>query len=78
MRARIIGTDGKTRRLIEDLSGAEMVIYGNTVGLIGDIMELNAAKRAAEMVLEGSEHAAVYKFLEGKRREMKFMEMSMN
>ncbi len=78
VRARIIGTGGRTRRLIEELSGSEMVVYGNTVGLIGDIISLNAAKRAAEMVLEGSEHAAVYRFLEGKRREMKFMEMSMN
>lgn len=77
IRARIIGTEGKTRRTIEELSGADMVIYGNTVGMIGDVVSLDAAKRAAQMVLEGSEHSAVYRFLEGRRREMKFMEMGM-
>ena len=77
IRGRLIGKDGKTRRIIEEMSGAEMCIYGNTVGLIGDVYSLDAAKRASEMVLEGSEHSAVYRFLENKRREMRFMEMSM-
>ncbi|MCK4757171.1 MAG: RNA-processing protein [Thermoplasmata archaeon] len=77
IRARLIGTKGKTRHLIEELSGAEMSIYGNTVGLIGDVHSLDAAKRATQMLLEGSEHSAVYRFLEGRRREMKFMEMGM-
>ena len=74
---RVIGRDGKTRRIIEELSGCELSIYGNTVSIIGDLMELDAAKRAVEMILEGSEHAAVYRFLEGRRRDLKFAEMSM-
>ena len=73
----MIGTNGKTRRIIEGLSGAEMSIYGNTVGLIGDLVSMDASKRAVEMILEGSEHAAVYRFLEGQQRKMRFMEMSM-
>lgn len=77
IRARIIGSEGKTRRIIEEMSGADMCIYGNTIGLIGDVYSLDAAKRAAQMILEGSEHSAVYRFLEGRRREMKFMEMGM-
>jgi ribosomal RNA assembly protein len=77
VRGRLIGTKGKTRRIIEELSGAEVSIYGNTVGMLGDVVELNVAKRAIQMILEGSEHAAVYKFLEGRRRDMKLMEMGM-
>lgn len=77
IRGRLIGTNGKTRRIIEELSGAEMSVYGNTVGLIGDLLSMDASKRAVEMILEGSEHKAVYKFLEGQRREMKYLEMSM-
>ncbi len=77
VRGRLIGTNGKTRRIIEELSGAEMSVYGNTVGLIGDLFSMGASKRAVEMILEGSEHAAVYKFLEGQRREMKYREMTM-
>lgn len=77
MRGRLIGTNGKTRRIIEGLSGAEMSIYGNTISLIGDLVSMDASKRAVEMILEGSEHSAVYRFLEGQQRKMRFMEMSM-
>ena len=77
IRARIIGTDGKTRRIIEDLSESDLSIYGNTVAIIGDLMSMDASKRAVEMILEGSEHAAVYRFLETKHRQMRFREMSM-
>ncbi len=77
IRARLIGTDGKTRRIIEELTGAEMSIFGNSVAIIGDIQSLDVAKRASQMILEGSEHSAVYRFLEGRRRAFKFMEMGM-
>jgi len=35
IKGRIIGADGKTRRLIEELTEANMVVYGHTVGFIG-------------------------------------------
>jgi ribosomal RNA assembly protein len=71
MRARVIGTKGKTRRLFEELTGAYMSVYGNTVALIGDTFQLDIAMRALDMLLSGSEHSAVYRFLEGKRAEIK-------
>ncbi len=77
VRGRLIGSNGKTRRIIEELTGCELSIYGNTVSIIGDLMAMDAAKRAVEMLLEGSEHAAVYRFLENKRRDLRFAEMSM-
>lgn len=77
VRGRLIGTNGKTRRIIEELSGADLSVYGNTIGIIGDLLSSDVAKRAVEMILEGSEHAAVYRFLEGQRRELRFREMSM-
>jgi ribosomal RNA assembly protein len=71
MRSRIIGTGGKTREIIEELTGAFMSVSGNTVSLIGDILQLDVAKRAVDMILSGSEHAAVYHFLEGSRARLK-------
>lgn len=69
--SRVIGSEGKTRRIIEDLSGCLMSVYGHTVALIGEIDSMDIAKTAVDMLLSGSEHAAVYRFLESKRREMK-------
>lgn len=71
MRARVIGSQGKTRAIIEELTGAFVSVYGNTVSIIGDAVQIDVAHRALDMLLSGSEHAAVYHFLEGKRAKLK-------
>lgn len=77
VRARIIGSKGKTRRLIEELAGVNVSIYGNTIGVIGESMEMGIAVTAIEMLLKGSEHSAVYSFLEKKRRDIELAEMGL-
>jgi ribosomal RNA assembly protein len=71
MRARVIGTHGKTRELFEELTGADISIYGNTVAIIGTAFQLDIARRGMDMLLSGSEHSTVYHFLEGKRSQLK-------
>jgi ribosomal RNA assembly protein len=71
MRARVIGTHGKTREVFEELTGADISIYGNTVSIIGTSLQLDVARRGMDMLLSGSEHAAVYHFLERKRAKLK-------
>ena len=75
MRSRLIGTRGKTRALIEELTGAYVSVYGNTVGIIGDTLQLDVARRALDMLLEGSEHKAVYHFLERSSAKLKLDRM---
>ncbi len=71
MKARLIGKDGRTRELIEELSECYVSVYGNTVALVGFSTELSIARRAVQMILEGSEHSTVYGFLESKRADIK-------
>lgn len=71
LKGRIIGEGGKTRRLIEETSGATLSIYGKTVAMIGTPEQLGVAREAVHMLLRGVPHSAVYKFLERKRREIK-------
>lgn len=75
MKGRIIGQEGKCRRLIEELSETNMCIYGKTVGVIGSPENVATARKAIEMLLRGSPHSTVYKWLEKKRREQKRREM---
>jgi ribosomal RNA assembly protein len=75
IRARLIGTGGKTRSIIEDLTGVNMVIYGNTVAIMGDSISLPVAKHAVELILRGSEHSTVYKYLESQRPRLRIAEM---
>ncbi|MEA3191059.1 MAG: ribosomal assembly protein [Thermoplasmata archaeon] len=67
--SRLIGSEGKTRRIIEEQTGCDLAIYGHTVGIIGDLEDLGNAKQAVDMILRGAEHASVYRFLENQRRK---------
>jgi ribosomal RNA assembly protein len=71
VKGRIIGMNGKTRRLIEELTDADVVVYGHTVGIIGTFEQVNAARSAVQMLIEGSQHHTVYRFLQRKRSELK-------
>jgi len=71
VKGRIIGMNGKTRRLIEELTSADMVVYGHTVGIIGTFEQVNVARSAVQMLIDGSQHHTVYRFLQRKRSELK-------
>ncbi|MDG1525846.1 MAG: KH domain-containing protein [Candidatus Thalassarchaeaceae archaeon] len=69
IRSRLIGRNGRIRELIEEHSGAEVVIYGSTVVIIGDEEALPLASQAIERLLQGAEHSSVLKHLETERRK---------
>ena len=77
VRARIIGTNGKTRRSIEEACGVEVSILGKTVSVIGEVNEVALAREAIEMLLNGAAHGTVYKFLERKRKELRLHDMGL-
>ncbi len=66
-KGRLIGTKGKTRTLIEEFTGCDISVYGDTVSIIGEWESSNVAKLAVEQILEGRSHQSVYKFLEKNR-----------
>lgn len=69
-KGRLIGEDGRTRELMEELTGANVVIYGSTLGIIGEAEEVDAVRQAVSMILDGAPHGAVYSFLERKHNEL--------
>ena len=74
-KGRLIGEGGRTRELMEELTGASVVIYGSTLGAIGSPQQVEAVRTAAEMILEGAPHGTVYSFLEERHNEMKHQGM---
>ena len=64
VRARLIGTEGKARKTIENLTGSEIVIHGNTVGVIVDSEHLDAVVQAIESLIQGAKHGNVFAYLE--------------
>lgn len=77
VKSRIIGMNGKTRRTIEELTEADVVVYGHTVGIIGTFEQVDAARNAVQMIIQGSEHHTVYNFLQKKRRELKKQQLEL-
>ncbi len=68
IKARLIGTGGKTKKTIEELSNTEIVIKNNEVGIIGEAESIDFATTAIINIIRGSKQANVYHYLEEKNR----------
>jgi len=75
VKSRLIGKNGKTRRIFEEETMTSISIYGNTISIIGDIEHLEVAREAVNMLLNGALHRSVYRYLNKKRNELKKVEM---
>jgi ribosomal RNA assembly protein len=71
VRGRIIGKEGKSRELLEELTNCLVSVYGGTVAVIGPYEMLQVAKEAVEMLLNGSYHKTVWNHLYAYRRKMR-------
>jgi ribosomal RNA assembly protein len=63
--------NGKTKSAIIEFTGAVISISDNEIAIIGNFDQLQAAKRAIEMLIDGSPHTVVYRFLERFRSSQK-------
>ncbi|MFC1455041.1 KH domain-containing protein [Candidatus Undinarchaeota archaeon] len=64
IRGRIIGREGKAKKYIEEMTKTDMVIYGKTVGIIGQMQDVAIAKEAVSRLAGGQEHSTVMRFLQ--------------
>ncbi len=72
LKGRVIGKGGKSREEIERLSNTYISIYGKTIGIIGEEIQVSIARQAVAMLLQGSMHKTVFRFLEKKKKEQLF------
>lgn len=75
VRGRIIGESGKSRRTLEELSGAYISVYGYSAGIIGSFREVKLASEAIRMLAKGNMHKTVYNMLQQARRNEKLDRM---
>ncbi len=74
LKGRVIGTGGKARNAIEELTETSICVYGKTIGIIGRAYDAGICRRAIVSLLNGSMHSKVYKWLEKQRRIKKTSE----
>jgi ribosomal RNA assembly protein len=71
LKGRIIGKAGKTREIMESMTGAKISVYGKTISIIGEPEQVMSIRTAIDMLIDGAPHGAVYGYLEKRRREIK-------
>jgi ribosomal RNA assembly protein len=77
IKGRIIGENGKTRKIIEEYTGTFISVYSNYVAIIGTYENVSVARRAVEMLSSGKPHNAVYSFLDREKRRLKKLEFEL-
>lgn len=71
VRARIIGTEGKCRKMLERLTKTRISVYGKTASIIGGYEPVEVARDAIERIVAGARHSNVYKLVEDRISKLK-------
>jgi len=64
VKGRLIGTGGKTKKMIEKYTETKLSIQGKTISILGKWDKINVSKEAVMMIIDGSSHVSLYKWLE--------------
>ncbi|MFX1481081.1 MAG: KH domain-containing protein, partial [Promethearchaeota archaeon] len=71
VKGRVIGRNGEMRKAIERYAESFVSVYGKTISVIADYDNLQIARKAITMLINGIPHHVVLKFLESKYNEKK-------
>lgn len=61
---RIIGKNGSTREVIEEITKCNVAVKGNYVSIIGSFENVQLVHEALQMLIMGSSHKSFYSYLE--------------
>jgi len=64
VRARIIGTRGKSLEMLESITHCFISLQDNRVGILGTLEDIQLASLAVKKIIMGSKHSNVYAYLE--------------
>lgn len=71
IKSRIIGREGRTKKYIEQVSGAKISIFGDTASFLGTIDEVNEAETAVNTLIDGGSFRLAYARMEAAHRKNK-------
>ncbi|MCD6158440.1 MAG: RNA-processing protein [Euryarchaeota archaeon] len=75
---RVIGTRGRARKELEELTDTNISVYEHYIAIIGEYENVDIARRAIEMLLKGSMHQTVYRFIREERRRRMYRDVGID
>lgn len=63
LKGRVIGRNGRAREKIQNDTNTEVAVYGKTVSILGNVGNVEIAREAVTMLLDGRSHGTVYRYL---------------
>ena len=75
IRARIIGTNGKTLKTLKTLTKCDFAMNNNEIGIIGHVDEIEEAIQSVTSIIQGSKQGNVYSRLERNKKKKKEFEL---
>jgi len=74
IRARVIGTQGKTLRTLNKLTDCAISLKDNQIGIIGNCEDIKDTLQAMTSIVRGSKQGNVYARLEREKKQKRLMD----
>ena len=71
---RVIGRRGRAKKELEELTDTSISVYEHYVAIIGEYNNVDIARRAVEMLLKGSMHESVFRYVRNEKKRRAFQE----
>ena len=78
IKARVIGTDGKVKKMIEGKTESKIQIYGKTVSIISTLENLKIAKEVIESILGGAKLTTIFKKIKKDQESFEYEKTDTN
>ncbi len=69
-KSRVIGSEGKAKKTLQELSGAWLNISRSTVAFLGKYEDVQLAREGIQKIVEGKSHSTVYSYLEKRVKQL--------
>ncbi len=77
IKSRLIGSEGRFKRTLEEITGTRIVIGDKIIGIIGDYEQIRVAREAILMIIRGKAHRTVMTYLQSESRLLKRRRMQL-
>lgn len=74
VRARIIGSEGRAKKTLANLTNSKVTIKNNEVAIISHVDNIEALTQAVISLAQGAKHGNVFAYLEKQNRNLRYLD----